>query len=249
MSKHLEKDVNQVRNRILDLGEMVAESIETASAMIQNYDLVLVNQVYEVEHLIDKIEVEIEEECLKVLALHQPVSENLRFLIVILKVNNDLERMGDQLKNIAERIEYISDKDSGISPDAIGRLIPAWSVGFTNSNRMRSQPTLAGGYLFVGTHNGGVYALDQEFGCMIWHFNAAGEVRTGISIDPWDPENSDADPQIYFGDVLGNVYAVKARTGDLVWRDKADDHANATITGAPSLHNGVLYTPVSSLEL
>ena len=44
MSKHLEKDVNQVRNRILDLGEMVAESIETASAMIQNYDLVLVNQ-------------------------------------------------------------------------------------------------------------------------------------------------------------------------------------------------------------
>ena len=111
MSKHLEKDVNQVRNRILDLGEMVAESIETASAMIQNYDLVLVNQVYEVEQLIDKIEVEIEEECLKVLALHQPVSENLRFLIVVLKVNNDLERMGDQLKNIAERIEYISDKD------------------------------------------------------------------------------------------------------------------------------------------
>ena len=111
MSKHLEKDVNQVRNRILDLGEMVAEGIETASAMIQNYDLVLVNQVYEVEHLIDKIEVEIEEECLKILALHQPVSENLRFLIVVLKVNNDLERMGDQLKNIAERIEYISDKD------------------------------------------------------------------------------------------------------------------------------------------
>ena len=115
MSKHLEKDVNQVRNRILDLGEMVAESIETASAMIQNYDLVLVNQVYEVEHLIDKIEVEIEEECLKVLALHQPVSENLRFLIVVLKVNNDLERMGDQLKNIAERIEYISDKDRAVA--------------------------------------------------------------------------------------------------------------------------------------
>ena len=64
MSKHLEKDVNQVRNRILDLGEMVAESIETASAMIQNYDLVLVDQVYEVEHLIDTIEVEIEEDTL-----------------------------------------------------------------------------------------------------------------------------------------------------------------------------------------
>ena len=144
---------------------------------------------------------------------------------------------------------HVSVKASGISPSAVDRLAPAWSVGFPNSNRMRSQPTLAGGYLYVGTHNGGVYALDQKSGCMIWRFSAGGEVRTGISIDPWDADNLDADPQIYFGDVLGNVYAVKARSGELVWRDKADDHANATITGASSLHNGVLYTPVSSLEL
>lgn len=144
---------------------------------------------------------------------------------------------------------YISDKHSGIAPSAVKRLEPTWSVAFPNSNRMRSQPTLAGGYLFVGTHNGGVYALDQASGCMVWRFNAAGEVRTGISIDSWGADDLNVDPQIYFGDILGNVYSVKARTGDLVWRDKADDHANATITGAPSLHNGVLYAPVSSLEL
>ena len=150
MSKHLEKDVNQVRNRILDLGEMVAESIETASAMIQNYDLVLVNQVYEVEHLIDKIEVEIEEECLKVLALHQPVSENLRFLIVILKVNNDLERMGDQLKNIAERIEYISDKDRVVADlnlhsmaELCSKMVKESIVALTQQDAKKARTVLA----------------------------------------------------------------------------------------------------------
>ena len=150
MSKHLEKDVNQVRNRILDLGEMVAESIETASAMIQNYDLVLVNQVYEVEHLIDKIEVEIEEECLKVLALHQPVSENLRFLIVVLKVNNDLERMGDQLKNIAERIEYISDKDRVVADlnlhsmaELCSKMVKESIVALTQQDSKKARTVLA----------------------------------------------------------------------------------------------------------
>ena len=149
MSKHLEKDVNQVRNRILDLGEMVAESIETASAMIQNYDLVLVNQVYEVEHLIDRIEVEIEEECLKILALHQPVSENLRFLIVVLKVNNDLERMGDQLKNIAERIEYISDKDRVVADlnlhsmaELCSRMVKESIVALTQQDAKKARTVL-----------------------------------------------------------------------------------------------------------
>ena len=149
MSKHLEKDVNQVRNRILDLGEMVADSIETASAMIQNYDLVLVNQVYEVEHLIDKVEVEIEEECLKVLALHQPVSENLRFLIVVLKVNNDLERMGDQLKNIAERIEYISDKDRVVADlnlhsmaELCSKMVKESIVALTQQDAKRARAVL-----------------------------------------------------------------------------------------------------------
>ena len=149
MSKHLEKDVNQVRNRILDLGEMVADSIETASAMIQNYDLVLVNQVYEVERLIDTIEVEIEEECLKVLALHQPVSENLRFLIVVLKVNNDLERMGDQLKNIAERIDYISDKDRVVADlnlhsmaELCSRMVKESIVALTQQDAKRARTVL-----------------------------------------------------------------------------------------------------------
>ncbi|MYF49964.1 MAG: PQQ-binding-like beta-propeller repeat protein, partial [Gammaproteobacteria bacterium] len=53
----------------------------------------------------------------------------------------------------------------------------------------------------------------------------------------------------FFGDLLGHVYAVNASTGEKLWRQRADDHPNTTITGTPSLHEGVLYTPVSSLEV
>jgi polyvinyl alcohol dehydrogenase (cytochrome) len=92
-----------------------------------------------------------------------------------------------------------------------------------------------------------VYALDPETGCAHWSFRAAAEVRTGIVVEPWQDQG--ATPRIYFGDVLGNVYAVDALTGHLQWRQRADEHPNATITGTPSWHAGRLYVPVSSLEV
>ena len=60
--------------------------------------------------MMNVVEVDIEEECLKIMALHQPVASDLRYVITILKVNNDLERMGDQVVNIAERVKFIADK-------------------------------------------------------------------------------------------------------------------------------------------
>jgi phosphate transport system protein len=56
------------------------------------------------------MEVEIEEECLKVIALHQPVAVDLRFLVAVIKINNDLERIGDQAVNVAQRVFSISGK-------------------------------------------------------------------------------------------------------------------------------------------
>jgi phosphate transport system protein len=57
------------------------------------------------------MEVEVEEECLKVLALHQPVAVDLRFLVAVIKINNDLERIGDQAVNIAQRVRVIAKQD------------------------------------------------------------------------------------------------------------------------------------------
>jgi phosphate transport system protein len=71
----------------------------------------LAQKIIKTDYEIDEMEVEIEEECLKILALHQPVAVDLRFLIAVIKINNDLERIGDQTVNIAERVEVTSKRE------------------------------------------------------------------------------------------------------------------------------------------
>lgn len=111
MTKHLERDLNQLSDQITDLGALISESTSKCMVMLQSFDQVIAKEIMEVEAEVNATEVEIEEECLKVLALHQPVAGDLRFLIVVLKVNNDLERMCDQVVNIAERVNFLVDKE------------------------------------------------------------------------------------------------------------------------------------------
>ena len=73
-------------------------------------------------------------------------------------------------------------------------------------------------------------------------------MRTGVVISSWRKGDRRARPLVYFGDQTGNVFALKARTGRLVWRIRADEHRAATTTGTPTLYNDVLYIPVASLE-
>jgi polyvinyl alcohol dehydrogenase (cytochrome) len=138
---------------------------------------------------------------------------------------------------------------AGVDKSDLAKLKLKWAFAFPGANRARSQPTLAGGAIYVGSHNGLVYALDQETGCVRWTYESAAEVRTGIIIEGWEAGAATAQPKAYFGDVLGNVYAINAVTGAGIWRIRADEHPNATITGSPSLHDGRLYVPVSSLEV
>lgn len=144
---------------------------------------------------------------------------------------------------------YIDAAAAGLTADDLHRLESDWAVGFPGANRVRSQPTFAGGLVLVGSHGGKVYGLDEATGCAHWAFQAAAEVRTGIVVEPWQSGDSDARPRAWFGDVLGNVYAIDLSTGEGVWRQRPDEHPNATITGTPSYHDGVLYVPVSSLEV
>ena len=126
-------------------------------------------------------------------------------------------------------------------------LAPRLAIAFPGANRARSQPTLAGGSIFVGSHSGNVYALDDATGCARWTFQASAEVRTGIVLAPGGTEGEP--PLAYFGDVLGNVYAVNAVTGAEAWRQRPDDHPNSTITATPTLHGGRLHVSVSALEV
>ncbi len=135
----------------------------------------------------------------------------------------------------------------GLSVDDVPGLEVKWAFAYPNAFQARSQPVVAGGAVFVGSHDGTVYSLDAKSGCVRWTFRASAEVRTGIVISNWDDEAASA--SVYFGDILARAYSLDARTGELQWVTKADPHPNATITGTPALVDGRLFVPVSSLEV
>ncbi|MCW1429850.1 PQQ-binding-like beta-propeller repeat protein [Novosphingobium sp. JCM 18896] len=137
---------------------------------------------------------------------------------------------------------------TAITRSNVGSLRLKWAFGFPDANRARSQPAIAAGAIFVGSHNGGVYALDRATGCLRWRFEADAEVRTGIVVAPWRAGDTKARPRLYFGDVSGNAYAIDLLAGTLVWKVVADSHPSATLTAAPTLHDGTLFVPVSSIE-
>jgi phosphate transport system protein len=110
MPKHFERELENLKRRILSLGAKVEERLRMAIKAIETRDGNLANQVIKADYEIDKIEVDIEEECLKVLALHQPVAIDLRFIISVIKINNDLERIGDLAVNIAERAAFLASQ-------------------------------------------------------------------------------------------------------------------------------------------
>lgn len=137
---------------------------------------------------------------------------------------------------------------SGLSRTDVPRLKLKWAFAFPNALRARSQPAIAGGAIFVGSHNGTVYALDIRTGCARWTYAASSEVRTAIVVSPWTAGDAQARPLAYFGDLVGNAYAVDALTGKEVWKVAVEDHPSRTLTGTPVLHDGTVYVPISSLE-
>ena len=112
MSIHLQRDLDNLRKDILRLGSLVRESTLKSIELFNTQALSLAEEVNTLELHINELEVEIEENCLKILALHQPVALDLRFIVVVMKVNNDLERMGDQAVNIAKRVTSLMKEES-----------------------------------------------------------------------------------------------------------------------------------------
>ncbi len=101
MKIHLQKEIDQLKKRLFHLSALVEENLEKAIRAVVNSDRELARAVRAADREIDLIEVEVEEECLKILALHQPVAVDLRYLVAVLKMNNDLERIGDLAASIA----------------------------------------------------------------------------------------------------------------------------------------------------
>jgi phosphate transport system protein len=122
MSKHLERDLENLQRDLLQLAASVEAAINKAIHALQDRDTDLAEEVIEGDKQIDRDENHVEEECLKILALHQPVAVDLRRIAAALKINAELERMADLAEDIAERAERLAELPEIPTPRKLQRM-------------------------------------------------------------------------------------------------------------------------------
>ena len=101
MERHFEHDLEALKGQLLRMGGAAEAIVGKSIEALKRRDLALANEVFEDDRAIDRLEIDIEESCLRLLALQQPLASDLRFITAALKISNDLERVGDHAVNIA----------------------------------------------------------------------------------------------------------------------------------------------------
>ena len=123
MNIHLHREIENLKKKILAFSADVEAALQDAIKALKDKNYTLAQQVIDNDFELDNMEVEIEEECLKILALHAPVANDLRFIIAVLKINNGLERIADQAGNIAERTKVIVSWAGGEIPKELTIMV------------------------------------------------------------------------------------------------------------------------------
>lgn len=100
--EHFSQKILEIKQKVLRMGALVENIIDTAMAALKAQDLELARKVLEMDDAIDQLDLEVEKECIMLLALQQPLAKDLRTIASVLKIITDLERMGDNAVNIAE---------------------------------------------------------------------------------------------------------------------------------------------------
>jgi len=106
-----QREVESLRKKVLAEAAMVEEAVDKSLRAFINHDEVLATEIIEGDRQIDELEIDIEEDCLRILALYKPVAIDLRFIVMVIRMNNDLERMGDIAVNIARRASFLARRD------------------------------------------------------------------------------------------------------------------------------------------
>ncbi len=110
MERHFDEELQNVKKRLLEMASMVEKALTISLEAIKKKSLKTASHILEMDHQVDKLEIAIEEHCIELIARHQPVGADLRFLIGAIKMNNDLERMGDHTVNMANQVSFLIDK-------------------------------------------------------------------------------------------------------------------------------------------
>ncbi|MFI5211538.1 MAG: phosphate signaling complex protein PhoU [Ignavibacteria bacterium] len=151
MLHYWQREIENLKKLILSLGAIVEEQIQRSMLSLERRDTALAEEVITKDKEVDSLEILIEEECLKILALYQPVAKELRFVVAVLKMNNDLERMGDLATNIAKRARFLSKRErtelveefAGIS-DKVQAMVKKSLDALVNTDVNLAKEVLAG---------------------------------------------------------------------------------------------------------
>lgn len=141
-----------------------------------------------------------------------------------------------------ENTRFVASRDSALSPDNVRRARLKWAFVFPDTWTTQTsinQPTVSSGMVFISNVAGIVYALDAGSGCTYWSFRADMGVRSAIASDGGT---------VVFGDYGANVYALDAGTGRLRWKLGVDDQATARVSGNVTIHDGMVFVPVSGMQ-
>jgi polyvinyl alcohol dehydrogenase (cytochrome) len=170
-------------------------------------------------------------------------------------------------KTAPPRFSLRADDWNGFSPDLdntrlqrtpglkvgdVARLKPKWVFAYPGGTMTYGSPTVVAGRVFIGTVKGSVLALDARTGCTYWAAGSGAAIRTPVLVGEWPTASKGSGAHArfvaYFGDMKAVEHAVNAETGEPLWSVKVDEHALATIGGAPTLFHGRLYVPLTSGE-
>jgi phosphate transport system protein len=109
VTMHFQREMNRLNQHLVSVGKRVEDQVNMAFNAFVQMDVTAARKVIKGDAEVDTVEVEMEEECLKLLALYQPVANDLRLIVAVLKINNDLERIGDHAKNMAEIVLQMAE--------------------------------------------------------------------------------------------------------------------------------------------
>jgi polyvinyl alcohol dehydrogenase (cytochrome) len=132
---------------------------------------------------------------------------------------------------------------AGLTAADVGKLKLKWAFNLGDITEARSQPTVVGGRVFIGSSTGAVYSLDADSGCTRWGFLAKNPIRGGVTLGM-----SNHTSAIFATDSGGTVYALNAQSGVLIWKVRPVEHYAAVATATPRYYKGVIYQSFASFE-
>ncbi|HTQ36662.1 MAG TPA: PQQ-binding-like beta-propeller repeat protein [Steroidobacteraceae bacterium] len=138
-------------------------------------------------------------------------------------------------------------KAGGITAADLPRLKLKWAFGYAGVAQARTQPTLAGGRLFIASENGEVHALDPATGCTFWTYKAQAGVRTAPAVAAYKSQGHSG-YVVVVGDTRANLYGIDADTGRQLWTAKVDTHPVAGISGSPIIYDGRVFIGVQGIS-